>query len=151
MSPLAPVAGLTAPGLNFDSNGGDGQHQGWVDAAGLRRGERRARNADGGAFGQMKAPRDVPRQGCDARAESMAEFLHVGPIVRAGSGCVIMVNSDCNSEVRRHIDTPMSTLSAHAPALRSRRINDRTHCDFPLEAAFVRSRYNAEERCGICL
>src|SRR6266404_1617678 len=47
-------------------------------------------------------------------AESMAEFLHVGPIVRAGSGCVIMVNSDCNSEVRRHIDTPMSTLSAHA-------------------------------------
>src|ERR1700682_5737062 len=47
-------------------------------------------------------------------AISVARILHVGPIDRAGSECESMVNSVCNSEVRRHIDTPISTLSAHA-------------------------------------
>src|ERR1700692_3123729 len=47
-------------------------------------------------------------------AISVARILQVRPIDRAGSGCGSMVNSVCNSEVRRHIDTPMSTLSAHA-------------------------------------
>src|ERR1700682_465681 len=132
MSPLAPVAGLTAPGLEFRSNGRDGQHQRWVDAASLRRSERRARNADGGAFGQMKASRDVPRQGLDAwshiRGENSAREAD-----RSG-GFRVRDHGEFGLQLRgaqahRHTDEP--TQRPRQPTLRSRSINDRTHCDFP--------------------
>src|ERR1700732_2804325 len=78
-------------------------------------------------------------------AISVARILQVGPIVRVGSACESMVNSVCNSEVRRHIDTPMSTLSAHANR-RCALVGSMTGLiGFSPEAAFVRSRYPLRE------
>src|SRR5260370_24424751 len=84
-------------------------------------------------------------------AISVSGILHVGPIDRAGSGCESMVNSVCNSEVRRHIDTPMSEQSTHINR-RCALVGSMTGLIGSSPGSGLRPiKVHAEGRRGICL
>src|SRR5271165_496086 len=80
--------------------------------------------------------------------KSVAAILHIGLIERAGPGCTM--NSVCNSEVRRHIEVPMSPQNTHANR-RCDLIESMTGLIASSPSDLPPGKVRAGEREGICL